>query len=131
MILDTDFLIAIQTETEGGLELAAEIELQSVPKRIPSIVLQELYGGVGAGDDPTNNVSTYEGLVENEQIVPLNENIARRAGSLEGRHLVDEEKPNLGPADAIVAATGLVYNEPVVTSDDDFRHVRGLAVEPV
>lgn len=78
---------------------------------------------------PTENVRDYEALVANKPVVPLDENVSRRAGVLEGNHLVSDSKPNLGPTDAIVAATGLTYNEPVVTSDMDFQQVDGLQVE--
>lgn len=59
----------------------------------------------------------------------MDENIARRAGLIEGQHLTSETKPTLGPGDAIVAATGLVHNEPVVTNDSNFESVEGLVVE--
>ena len=65
----------------------------------------------------------------NKPVVVLDENIARRAGALEGHHLTSDSKPTLGPGDATVAATGLVWNEPVVTNDSDFEHVDGLDIE--
>lgn len=129
MILDTDFLISLRNEHEGAVELAAELEQSAVPRRIPSTVIEELYVGIGASEDTTDTASAYEALIENETIVPLDENIARLAGSLEGTHLVSDEKPELGPADAVVAATGLVHNETVVTTDHDFQTVDGLTVE--
>lgn len=129
MILDTEFLISLRATDPGAIELATELEADSVPTRIPTVVVQELYVGVGAGDDATENVRAYEALVANKPIVDLDGNIARRAGVLEGQHLASDSKPTLGPSDAIVAATGLVYNEPVVTNDDDFNSVDGLAVE--
>jgi len=100
-----------------------------VPRRIPSIVIEELYVGVGASEDATDTARTYEALIDSESIVPLDRNVARLAGSLEGTHLASDDKPNLGPADAIVAATGLVHNEAVVTTDRDLRSVDGLTVE--
>ena len=129
MILDTEFLISLRAGEPGALELAAELEADSVPTRIPTIVVQELYVGVGAGEDATENVRAYEALVANKPVVDLDENIARRAGVLEGTHLTSDAKPTLGPGDATVAATGLVWNEPVVTNDRDFEHVDGLTVE--
>jgi len=61
--------------------------------------------------------------------VPLDENIARRAGVIEGHHVESDTDPELGVIDSIVAATGLVFNEPVVTDDTDFQTVDGLQVE--
>lgn len=128
MILDTDFLIAVRAGAEAATELAAELETASVPIRIPTMVLEELYVGIEAGETADENARAYEALIENKATVPLNENVARRAGILEGEHLTSDEKPDLGPADAIVAATGLQYSEPVVSADEDFRTVDGLEV---
>jgi tRNA(fMet)-specific endonuclease VapC len=100
-----------------------------VPTRIPTVAIQELYVSVGAGADPTGDARAYDALVANKPVVPLDENIARRAGVPEGEHLTSDSKPTLGPGDAVVAATGLVHNEPVVTNDTDFETVDGLPVE--
>jgi predicted nucleic acid-binding protein len=129
MILDTEFLISLQAEEPAAVERAAELEATGVPSRIPTIVIQELYVSVGAGGDANENARAYNALVANKPVAPLNENIAQRAGVLEGQHLTSDSKPALGPGDAIVAATGLVYNEPVITNDTDFNTVDGLSVE--
>ena len=129
MILDTEFLISLRAGEAEAVDLAAELEANSVPTRIPTVVVQELYVGVGAGDDATENARAYEALVANKPVVDIDENIARRAGVLEGHHLTSDAKPTLGPGDATVAATGLVFNEPVVTNDSDFEHVDGLDVK--
>lgn len=131
MILDTEFLIELDDEDPAALELAAELEAADVPLRVPSIVIQELYVGVGAGSRAYENARKYEALIANKPIVEMDANIARRAGALEGLHLVSDSKPDLGPGDAVVAATGLQYNEPVVTNDADFTTVDGLGVELV
>ncbi|WP_123535637.1 PIN domain-containing protein [Halosimplex salinum] len=128
MILDTDFLIALG-EDDDAEEKALELETADVPLRVPAIVLQELYVAVGAGENSNQNARKFEALVANKPLVDIDENIARRAGVLEGQHLTSDEKPTLGPGDALVAATALQFNEPVVTSDGDFKTVDGLAVE--
>ncbi|MFC7196736.1 PIN domain-containing protein [Halosimplex aquaticum] len=127
MILDTDFLVALD-EGDGAREKALELETADVPLRVPTVVLQELYVAVGAGENANSNARKFEALVANKPIVEIDQNIARRAGVVEGQHLADR-KPTLGPGDALVAATGLQFNEPVVTSDGDFEAVDGLAVE--
>lgn len=129
MILDTEFLISLRAEEAPALDLAADLEAASVPTRVPAIAIEELYVGIGAGANPTDNVRTYEALIANKPVVSLDANISRRAGALEGQHIASDSKPELGPADAIVAATGLVYNEAVVTNDGDFESVDGLQVE--
>jgi len=129
MILDTDFLISLRASDAGAVELATELEATNVPTRLPTVVIQELYVGVGAGDNPTDAVRSYEALIANKPVVELDQNISRRAGVLEGQHLLSDSKPALGTGDVIVAATGLVHNEPVVTNDRDFESVEGLSVE--
>jgi predicted nucleic acid-binding protein len=129
MILDTEFLIELDDGTRDAIEKAAELEAANVPLRVPTIVVQELYVGVGVGSQSFENGRKYEALVANKPVVRMDENIARRAGALEGAHIASDSKPELGTGDAIVAATGLQYNEPVVTSDEDFTHVDRLSVE--
>jgi len=129
MILDTEFLISLRAEETAATDLAAELEAAGVPTRVPTVVIQELYVGVGAGIASEQNAQDYDALVANKPVVPLDKRIARHAGTLEGEHVVSDAKPNLGPGDAIVAATGLVYEEPVVTNDEDFKDIDGLAVK--
>jgi len=131
MILDTDFLIDLNQQRSDATAKASKLEEAGVPLRVPTVVVQGLYVGVGAGGGSIGDAQTYEALVANKLVVDLNERIARRAGVLEGQHIASETKPDLGTGDAVVAATALQYNEPVVTSDRDFTHVDGLAVELV
>lgn len=128
MILDTDFLVALD-EGDGAEEKALELETADVPLRVPTIVLQELSVAVGAGANANRNARKFEALIANKPIVDVGANIARRAGVLGGEHLVSDDRPTLGPGDALVAATGLQFNEPVVTADGDFETVDGLTVE--
>jgi tRNA(fMet)-specific endonuclease VapC len=129
MILDTEFLIELDDGNQAAREKATELEAANVPLRVPTIVIQELYVGVGAGSQSFENARKYEALMANKPVVEMDENIARQAGALEGRHIASDSKPALGSGDAIVAATGFQYNEAVVTSDRDFTHVDGLAVK--
>ncbi|MFB6270604.1 MAG: PIN domain-containing protein [Halobacterium sp.] len=129
MILDTSFCIALRGGEEDAVEVAGALEAANVPTRIPTVVVQELYLSVGYGDHANENSRDYERLLANKPVVDLDENIARRAGVLQGEHRADDDKPNLGPHDAAIAATGLTYNEAVLTGDEDFQSVDGLDVE--
>lgn len=129
MILDTSYLIALAAGDGDAVALAREHESAGLPQRIPATVLAELYVSVGAGNHPNRNVRKYEQLVGNMPIVDIDDNIGRRAGVLQGQHLASDAKPTLGLADATIAATALVYNEPVVTADyEDFGSIDGLQV---
>lgn len=129
MILDTSFLIALREENEAAIEVAGEIEAANLPARVPTIVIWELYFGVGGGADVVENQRDYEVLLANKPTVDLDAGIARRAGFLMGEHEQSDAKPDLDPGDSIVAATGLALNEPVVGLDRDFGDVEGLEVE--
>lgn len=129
MILDTSFLIALRGNDEEARELAAEIEAANLPARVPTIVVWELYFGIGGGADVIENQRDYEELLANKPVVELDANIARRAGFLMGSHRQSSTKRDLDPGDSIVAATGLATNEPVVGRDSDFDDVEGLRVE--
>lgn len=130
MILDTSFLIAIDADDEDAKRLSDRYRAEGVPQRIPTMVVLQLYVSVGAGDRPHENARKYEALVANQPIVPMDPNVARRAGALLGKHHTSDRVPSLDVGDAVIAATGLVYNEGVVTSDvDDFGSVDGLSVE--
>jgi tRNA(fMet)-specific endonuclease VapC len=129
MILDTNYLIALRDDDESAEAKSSQLEATGLPLRLPSIVIWELYFGVGAGMDTVSNQRAYEKLIANKPVAPLDGNLARRAGILMGTHRASNTKPNLDPGDSIVAATGLKYNEPVVTDDNDFESVDGLRVE--
>lgn len=129
MILDTNYLIALRDSDERAKIKANELEAAGLPLRLPSIVIWELYFGVGAGTDTIANQRAYEKLIANKPVASLDGNLARRAGILMGTHRASDRKPNLDPGDSIVAATGLKYDEPVVTNDSDFGSVEGVRVE--
>lgn len=129
MILDTNYLIALRDNDGAATAKSATLESTGLPLRLPSIVIWELYFGIGAGTETIPNQRAYEKLIVNKPVAPLDGNLARRAGILMGTHRASNTKPALDPGDSIVAATGLKYNEPVVTEDSDFESVDGLRVE--
>lgn len=129
MILDTNYIIALHEQDSDAIGLSREHDAANLPQRLPATVLSELYVSVGAGRLPHDNARAYEELVGNLPVITIDANIARRAGAIQGEHLVSDTKPTLGLADATIAATSLVYNEPVVTDDtDDFTTVDGLDI---
>jgi predicted nucleic acid-binding protein len=128
MILDTDFLIELDAESEAALSHARQLENDSVSLRVPTIVTFEWFISVGKGSQAEANRRAFRRLVSGKPVVELTDSIARRAGELEGVHQRDDSKVRLGYGDAIVAATAIEYDEPVVTTDSDFSAVDGLTV---
>ena len=129
MILDRNYLADLRDNDEAAEAKSAELEATGLPLRIPSIVVWELYFGVGAGAETVKNQREYGKLIANKPVVSFGGNLARRAGVLMGAHRTSDTKPNLDPGDSIVAAIGLKYDEPVVTNDGDFDAVEGLRIE--
>lgn len=129
MILDTSYIAALDGQDPDAQSLSRDHEQAGVPQRLPAGTLFELYLTVRPNASTFENSRKWEELVGNLPVVPVDGNIARRAGALEGVHQSSDSKPNLGVVDALNAATGLVLNEPVVTADtDDYGAVDGLEV---
>lgn len=129
MILDTNFIGALKDQDPGARSKAEELEGSGVPLRVPTVVWFELFIPVGHTNQERYRLEdqhAYRQLVSSKPTVDLTRSIAKRAGVLEGTHRRSDGKPDLGPADAIVASTALEVNEPVVSDDTDFDHVDGL-----
>ena len=132
MILDTNFIGDLKSQNSAARKKAKKLERSDKPLRIPTIVGFELYISVGKVNKTKyiiKDLRAYKRLINNKPSAELTETIGRIAGILEGIHQRSDEKPELGPGDAIVAATGIYYDEPVVTADSDFDDVEGLTVE--
>ncbi|MDZ7747242.1 MAG: PIN domain-containing protein [Halobacteriales archaeon] len=129
MILDTNFLGALKDQHPGALQKSHELELSGEPLRIPTIVSYELFisvGKTGVKKYKQKDRRAYRRLTSSKPKVEITEEIATRAGILEGEHQRSDSKPTLGPGDAIVAATARHYDEPVVSDDGDFDDVDGV-----
>lgn len=130
MILDTEFLIGIGEESEAAIAKAGQLEELGVPLRVPCMAVYELFLSVGIGDFPSQNRLEIEAVIANKPIVGVTESIAKRAGVIEGELQASDQKAHIGPVDAVIAATGIEYSEPVVSNDiSDFDQVDGLTVE--
>ena len=131
MILDASFLIDIEGQREAALTKAQRIEAAGAPRRVPQIVVFELYISVGKGTRTDENRQSVDRVLQSLPIIGLTEPIAKRAGIIEGELQADDRgDEGIGPADAIIAATALEYEEPIVTDDpNDFDRVDGVAIE--
>jgi hypothetical protein len=128
VILDTSFLRELKENDPDALTHAQAVESAGVPVRIPTVVSFEWFFGVQYVDDPVTDQRRFQRLAATKTFQALTDPIARKAGTLNAVHEQSDTKPNLGPIDSIVAATGLQLNEPVVTVDGDFETVDGLSV---
>ncbi|MBI2501438.1 MAG: type II toxin-antitoxin system VapC family toxin [Deltaproteobacteria bacterium] len=87
---------------------------------VPSAVLYEVYRCLSRtiGDEKALFFVTQ---MENEQVVPLDEDLALYAAKLGSEH-------QLGMADAIIYATAQTYDAELITLDNDFRKLPGCKV---
>jgi len=131
VILDSNYLGALVDNGPAALALAEEFEQRDVPTRVPTAVGWESYSGVAsAGSEGVVDElrGLYERLLESRPTIDLTDDVARRAGALNGRHTASDERPELDGVDSIVAAHGLMLDEPVVSNDRAFRAIDGLDV---
>lgn len=129
MILDTNYLGALDAGKTGARDLAEEIESNSLPARIPTPVVFEVFYGIEEAADPDQLRPRYEALFANKPRVELTDGIARRGGQLYAHHEASDTKETLDLVDAMVAAAGLDVDEPVVTNDSAYHDVDGLTVQ--
>ena len=131
MILDTEFLGNLVEQTPTAKQKAGELDATGIPTRVPAMVTWELYYGVSKAPEPKRHTvrDGYEKLLQSLPVVETDASLARKAGTLRGRHTRSDSLPNLDGADSMVAATGLTLDEPVVSNDEDFKDVDGLTVE--
>lgn len=131
MILDTQFLGQLTERDERAVRRAEEIDAEGLPRRVPTAVVSEIYYGIGRVESKKHSVTlqrSYRRLFESLSILDLDEDTARRAGVLRGKHAVSDSRSQLDGADSVVAAHGLALDEPVVSNDGDFQDVDGLDV---
>jgi len=119
VILDTSFLIALDAENPDAIETARKLETEAHPRRVPSVVVAELWTAVGKGSRTAENRQKFKRLLEGLPEVELSTDIAKRAGEIEGQaQAASENGSGIGIIDATTAATALEYDEPVLTRDE-------------
>lgn len=131
MILDTQYLGSLVDGDEAAREKAAELDSRNVPTRVPTAVVWEAYTGIGnavPAETAEQLRQLYGRLLASCSTADLTPEVARRAGELNGNHLRSDTVTELDGADSIVAAHGLLLDEPVVSNDSDFQDVEGLEV---
>lgn len=105
-VLDTNFLIDIDANRPEAIEKAREIERDGRIRRVPRIVMFELWVAVGKGTETEHNREKFERLLDGLPQVDLTASIAKRAGEIEGRtQAADPNGTGVGAADATIAAT--------------------------
>jgi len=131
VIVDTNYVGGLVERDPSALALAREADGSVEPVRLPTAVIWELFYGLGKLEDREYSSKLrrkYSSITNGMATVDADDYIARRAGTLRGKHKASDSLRDLDGADSIVAAHGLALNEPVATNDGDFQDVDGLDV---
>jgi predicted nucleic acid-binding protein len=130
MIVDTSFVLDVVDDVEPAVAKERELEAESVPLVIPSMTVLELYIGVGKVANTRQERQTVKAVLDSYPLVDTTPSISRRAGRLLGERMADaDDGPGIGKGDAVIAATALERDEPVLTGDSHFGTIPGVAVE--
>ncbi len=128
MILDTTVLHDLMYGKEDAIASVSALEADDIPIKLSSMTVFELYYGVGYTDKSDIERQKVEHVLRSIPIVPPDERIMRRAGTLDGKLECDGLKT--GQSDLIIGTTGVVLDEPVLTRNvSDFERIPELRVE--
>lgn len=129
MILDTSFVEDVAREDADAFERATDLAAAGIPERLSVLTVYELYWGIGYVETPQAEKDSVDAVLETKEVYDVTPEIARKAGRIAGT-LSSRGEPLNDPGDEIIGATGVVYDEPVLTKNvDDFERIPGLEVE--
>lgn len=128
MIVDTNVLIGLMQGDDRATEKVGALEDQHVPLALSSMTLFELYHSVERVHAPEERRRNIEAVLDSKPTYPADGTVMKKAGRLDGR-LTDEGR-EIGIGDAIIAATALVHEEPVLTGNvAHFERIDELEIE--
>lgn len=123
VLLDTNILIALfagESSVQQHLSTANEVF-------IPSIVLGELYYGAHKSARTEKNIARIDEFAANNTVLLCDTATARQYGIIKNQ-LRTKGKP-IPENDIWIAAIAKQYQLTLVTRDNHFQHVDGLAIE--
>lgn len=127
MILDTSFLIDVLRGSLDVKQLVDDLESRGA-LGVSSVTVMELWEGIHQSDSSAHERQAVEQLLTGLVEVPFDRECAMKAGELHAQ-LADEGN-SIETADVMIAATGLVRDEAVVTRNvEHFERIAGLELE--
>lgn len=128
MILDTAFLVDVMRGDDGAVEREVELEWAGRVQSLASITVAELTFGIERSERPDEEKRLVRSVLEDRPVHAADATVMRATGRIRGRLMNDGA--SIGVADAVVAATARVHDEPVLTRNvDHFDRVDGVEVE--
>ena len=126
MILDSTFLVDVLRGDETITHLIEEIDTSGTPF-VSSITVMELTEGIHLSTASDRERTAVEELLSEIHELPFDHDCAVRAGRINAE-LVASGEP-IDETDTMIAATALVHEQPVVTSNvDHFGRIEELSV---
>lgn len=132
MIVDTSFVLDVIDDVTAAVEKERALEAENVPLVIPTMTVLELYIGVGKVADTREERQRVEAVLDSYPVAELTPTISRRAGRLLGQRMAETNSgdgPGIGKGDAVIAATALERDEPVLAGDSRFETIPGVVHE--
>jgi predicted nucleic acid-binding protein len=128
MILDTSFIIDIMRKNKLALDKLVDFKNQNIDLIIPSVVIFELYIGLGRLNLKPEEEAKIETVIDSYTITNFNKEHAKIGGTNLG--LLYTKGNPVDPIDAQIAGIALLLNDPVLTRNKDhFDRFSGLEVE--
>lgn len=125
MILDSCFLIDVLASDDGAVAKREEVLANSNPVAVAAPSITEVERGLGAGQTRQQ----FRSLIADLPVLAYDHRTARTAADVLGT--LDDRGEPIGTLDAMVAATALSRDEPVLTRNvSEFDRVDGLTVSP-
>lgn len=127
MIVDTDVLIDLMQSDERAVETVGTLESNRVPLNVSSVSLFELYHSVERVGNSTDRRRQIESVLDSKRAYPADDAVMKKAGRIDGR--LAAEGRAIGMGDTVIAATGLVHEEPVLTRNvTHFERIDGVEI---
>jgi predicted nucleic acid-binding protein len=129
IILDTDVIIDFFADrSESVAKIIQEFESGELELSISVITLSEVFYIISRklGDEDAKII--VENIKSWVVMLPVTSEIAEKAGEIKFLH-AGKGKKGMPMADAIIAATALINNAQLITSDSHFDKIRGLRIK--
>jgi len=124
MVLDSDHCVAI---LRGRLNLAAHVSPET-PLAVTAISVGELTHGVHRSSHPAENMARLNVLLDHVQVLPFDEDAARRFGELKAE--LEQVGTPLADLDLQIASVVLTHRLTLVTHNQQhFQRVPDLRLD--
>ena len=124
-LLDADTVIDYFAGREPAVTLVPRLQQDGIA--LSSLTLIELYTGVYGGRNPRDAERQLRGLLRVAAVLPVNRRVIVQTARLRSELLATKAPIKHRAYDLLTAATALVYDLTLVTSNDrDFADIPGL-----